>query len=124
MKREELRNSIRATLTHNAGRIPERLEADIDDIMAAIDQYHKQGKLEELKDLRKSFDKHAESIGLWGMKGLALDSLAREGKLDAAQREERNAMVTERRALAILHGTTKDRIAELEADVNTHEEGR
>ena len=57
-----------------------------------------------LDSLEAEFDRHAKSIGLWGMEGLMLDTLARTGNLSSEQKVERDAMVTERRALAVLHG--------------------
>jgi hypothetical protein len=38
-KRELLWEKIAAVLTHNAGRIPERLENDLDRILSEVDQY-------------------------------------------------------------------------------------
>ena len=67
-----------------------------------------------LDSLEAEFDRHAKSIGLWGMEGLMLDTLARTGNLSSEQKVERDAMVTERRALAILYGAIQAERAKLE----------
>lgn len=72
---------------------------------------HEDGYREALDQLKVKFDEHAQSIGLWGMDGLVLDTLAVHGDLSFEQKVERDAMVTERRALAVLYGA----IAELNA---------
>jgi hypothetical protein len=79
---------------------------------AIIDWHNKQVE-EVLDSLEAEFDRHAKSIGLWGMEGLVLDMLARTGNLSSEQKEERDAMVTERRALAVLHGAIKAERAKL-----------
>ena len=66
-----------------------------------------------LDSLEAEFDRHAKSIGLWGMEGLMLDTLARTGNLSSEQKVERDAMVTERRALAILYGAIQAERAKL-----------
>lgn len=70
-------------------------------------------QLDLLTRLEAEFDRHAKSIGLWGMEGLMLDTLARTGNLSSEQKVERDAMVTERRALAILYGAIQAERAKL-----------
>ena len=69
-----------------------------------------------LDSLEAEFDRHAKSIGLWGMEGLMLDTLARTGNLSSEQKVERDAMVTERRALAILYGAIQAERAKLKEE--------
>lgn len=47
------------------------------------------------------------------MEGLVLDTLARTGNLSSEQKVERDAMVIERRALAVLHGAIQAERAKL-----------
>ena len=85
-------------------------------LIAPLEDHSLQEQIDLLKTVKASFDNHAKSIGLWGMEGLALDTLARSGNLSDEQKAERDAMVTERRALAVLHGVIDAEIATLEAE--------
>ena len=89
---------------------------DLNAVLSKIEDHSLQEQIDLLKTVKASFDNHAKSIGLWGMEGLALDTLARSGNLSDEQKAERDAMVTERRALAVLHGVIDAEIATLEAE--------
>lgn len=80
-------------------------------------QAHANAEIAKVLDrINAELDRHAKSTGLWGMKGLVLDTLARTGDLSIEQKIERDAMVTERRALAILYGVITAERAKLKEE--------
>ena len=88
--------------------------ADVKKRIVSLITAHTNAEIAKVPDrLEAEFDRHAQSIGLWGTEGLVLDTLARTGNLSSEQKVERDAMVTERRALAILHGAIQAERAKL-----------
>ena len=85
----------------------------LEEAVKLLHSYGDTREIDALENLKSEFDKHAESIGLWGMNGLVLDTLARSGDISEKQRLEREDIVTERRAMIVLHGVVNGRLAEL-----------
>lgn len=111
---QELREQVLTEFKQVHKLAPADYTENCTNVVMSIVQDHTNAEIARTLDsLEAEFDRHAKSIGLWGMEGLMLDTLARTGNLSSEQKVERDAMVTERRALAILYGAIQSERAKL-----------
>lgn len=73
--------------------------------------------------ISKKLDEHAKSIGLWDMRGLALQTVVMSGEATDTQKSEWNDMVTERRAIAIITGLMKQAEHDMKSTTSLEQNG-